>query len=345
MQLITGIQQVGIGIPDVHTAKNWYRDHFGMTTKVFGDEAEATLMTKYTGGIVHSRHAVLSLNMSGGGGMEIWQYTSKVPVKPESSPVFGDLGIYAVKMKSKNVAWAHKKFFKESSPLFHYQGGGEHFWLHDPWGNRFEVVPGHDWFSEKTLTTGGVYGVVIGVSDAEKAKVLYADVMGVNEVISDQTGVFSDIPDSEVSGQRYRRIVLRKQARAVGAFSKLLGGIEIELVQALDRKPNKIFEGRHWGDAGFIHLCFDVLNMVELRKRCEAHGFPFTVDSGDTFDMGESGGHFTYCEDPDGTLIEMVETHKVPVLKKLGWYINLKKRGTEKTLPNWMVRMLGLSKI
>jgi catechol 2,3-dioxygenase-like lactoylglutathione lyase family enzyme len=248
-------------------------------------------------------------------------------------------------MKSKNVVWAHKKFHKESSPLFRYLGGGEHFWLHDPWGNRFEIVPGHDWFSEKILPTGGVYGVVIGVSDAEKAKKLYADVMGVNEVISDHTGVFDDIPDSAVSGEHYRRIVLRKKARAVGAFSKLLGGIEIELVQALDRQPNKIFEGRHWGDAGFIHLCFDVLNMAELRKKCEQHGFPFTVDSGDTFDMGESGGHFTYCEDPDGTLIEMVETHKVPVLKKLGWYINLKKRGTHKTLPDWMVRMLSLSKV
>ena len=45
--------------------------------------------------------------------------------------------------------------------------------------------------------------------------------------------------------------------------------------------------------------------------------------------MGEAAGHFTYIEDPDGALIEFVETHKVPVLKKLGWYIHLKDRDPE----------------
>ena len=33
--------------------------------------------------------------------------------------------------------------------------------------------------------------------------------------------------------------------------------------------------------------------------------------------MGEAAGHFSYIQDPDGTLIEFVETHKVPILKKL----------------------------
>jgi hypothetical protein len=50
-------------------------------------------------------------------------------------------------------------------------------------------------------------------------------------------------------------------------------------------------------------------------------------------------------EDPDGTLIELVETHKVPVLKKYGLYFNLKKRGIYKTLPDWMLNLLSLNKI
>jgi hypothetical protein len=75
------------------------------------------------------------------------------------------------------------------------------------------------------------------------------------------------------------------------------------------------------------------------------HNVAFTVDSADTFDMGESGGRFSYAEDPDGTLIEMVETHKVPIMKKLGWYLNLKKRGQTKPLPNWLVSLMGLNKV
>ena len=51
-----------------------------------------------------------------------------------------------------------------------------------------------------------------------------------------------------------------------------------------------------------------------------------SVDIDNSFDMGEAAGRFSYIEDPYGTLIEFVETHKVPIIKKIGWYINLKKR-------------------
>jgi len=113
----------------------------------------------------------------------------------------------------------------------------------------------------------------------------------------------------------------------------------------LDRTPRKIFEDRDWGDAGFIHLCFDALDMDALKNQCQANGFPFTVDSADSFDMGEAAGRFSYVEDPDGTLIEFVETHKVPIVKKLGIYLNLKKRKKQTHLPDWMVATLGWGKV
>jgi hypothetical protein len=61
--------------------------------------------------------------------------------------------------------------------------------------------------------------------------------------------------------------------------------------------------------------------------------------------MGEAAGHFSYIEDPDGALIEFVETHKIPILKKLGWYLDLRKRNPEKPLPNWMLKALGLNRV
>ncbi len=76
---IAGIQQIGIGIPDVHEAFDWYRIHFGMDIPIFEEAAEANLMLPYTGGKPHQRHAILAINMAGGGGFEIWQYTSRVP--------------------------------------------------------------------------------------------------------------------------------------------------------------------------------------------------------------------------------------------------------------------------
>ena len=82
-----------------------------------------------------------------------------------------------------------------------------------------------------------------------------------------------------------------------------------------------------------------------MKTLCESKGYPFTVDSGNHFDMGEAAGHFSYIEDPDGALIEFVETHKVPILKKFGWYLNLKKRDPNEALPNWMVKAMGLNRV
>ena len=50
-------------------------------------------------------------------------------------------------------------------------------------------------------------------------------------------------------------------------------------------------------------------------------------------------------EDPDGTLIELVEAHKIPLMKKLNLYLNLRKRDPKKPLPKWMLRMLRFMKV
>jgi len=85
--------------------------------------------------------------------------------------------------------------------------------------------------------------------------------------------------------------------------------------------------------------------MDKLKSRCAALGFPFTVDSDNSFDMGEAAGRFSYIEDPDGTLIEFVETHKLPIVKKLGWFLNLKQRPADKALPRWMIKSMGLARV
>ncbi len=81
--------------------------------------------------------------------------------------------------------------------------------------------------------------------------------------------------------------------------------------------------------------------------RLEAKGLnhPFTVDSADSFDMGDAAGRFAYVEDPDGTLIELVETHKVPIFKRLRIHIDLKNRHSEKPLPKWLVKMMRVHRV
>ncbi len=139
----------------------------------------------------------------------------------------------------------------------------------------------------------------------ERSMAFYSAILGDSQVIYDTTGTVEAWSDIQGGQGRFRRVLLRHPQAREGAFSQLLGSSEIELVQSLDRQDvRKLYENRFWGDLGFIHLCFDINGMADLRKNCEAHGHPFTVDSSNSFDMGEASGHFVYIEDPDGALIE-----------------------------------------
>lgn len=340
---------MGIGNNNVHALWAWYRKAFGMNVKIFEEAAEAPLMTRYTNGEVHKRNAVLAMNMQGGGGFEIWQFTSRQPEPPTQEVTIGDLGISICKVKSRNVKAAYQYFKDQGFPLLSELTqdlrDNDHFYTKDPEGNIFEVVQANDFFGKTSSYTGGVFGATIGVSNMDAAIRFYRDTLDHTITLADQTGVFPDLFGLPGGKAKVRRVLLQNGGMRKGPFGPLLGNSQIELIQYMDRKPVKIFENRYWGDLGFIHLCFDVRNMDALMLECEAQQHPFVIDSANSFDMGEAAGRFAYIEDPDGTLIEFVETHKVPILKKIGWYMNLLNRDPEKPLPRLMLKALGLNKV
>jgi catechol 2,3-dioxygenase-like lactoylglutathione lyase family enzyme len=343
LSLLSGIQQVGVGVTDAEEAWSWYRNYFGMDVPLFKDSSTAALMTRYTGGDAWKRYAILALNMQGGGGFEIWQFTDRTPQKQLFVPQPGDLGIFGVLMKCRDVEVAQRSFKKrklEASDLFQGPDGGKRFYLIDPYGNRFTFTGGLGWFGKGNHTNGGITGVQIGVSEMNRSLKFYREVLGFDQIVSDQTGMVH-----EYGKGSYRRVLLRPESPFGGAFSKLLGPAEIELVQALDYPARKLYEDRFWGDPGFIHVCFDVNNMETLEMSCNEKGFPFTVNSKDSFDMGQAAGHFSYTEDPDGTLIEFVQTHRIPIMKKIGWYLDLRKRDVTKPLPKWLLATLKLQRV
>lgn len=346
--IISGIQQLGVGVNNVDQAWKWYRRAFDMDVPVFQDEAEAPLMTRYTGGQVHRRNAVLAMNLRGGAGFEIWQFTSRESAPPERAPVLGDLGILAGVIKSADVQAAHAHLVAMDADVLSEPlagpDGALRFFVRDPRGNLFQVAPSSDWFGNPGRS-GGVGGVVIGSSDIDAALPLYRDVLGYDTVEYDVYGVQADFEPLPGGNAPVRRVLLSHSTRRVGPFSELMGASTIELVSLEAGGGRRIFQDRFWGDLGFIHLCFDVRHMNDLAAACAHAGHPFTVDSSDTFDMGSAGGRFSYVEDPDGTLIEFVETHKLPLINSLGIGLNLQKRPDEKPLPRWLIKLLGLGRV
>jgi len=349
---INGIQQLGVGVKNLQEVSKWFRQNFGMDIEVFNEKATAKLMLPHTGGLPRERHAILAINMQGGGGFEVWQHTEKKPVVSNIEIQLGDLGISVGKMKSYDIESTYKSFKQKGLNLITEiksdPSGNQHFFMMDPFENCWEFVnhPAH--FQKTKSDNGGILGVIIGVNDIEQSLTVYRDILKYDTIVYDQTSTFPDFMGVPGGNNRFRRMLLRHSFTTHSPFSPLFGDSEIELIQVLDRKPVDIFQGRLWGDPGFIHLCFDMHGMDLLREEVKLKGFPFTVDSalqGETFDMGEAAGSFSYIQAPEGTLIEFVETHKVPILKKWGIYINLRKRPAGKPLPRWLLKLFGLKRV
>lgn len=349
-----GIQQMGIGVTSLYDAWKWYIDKFGMDCRIFEDDSEAKLMLPYTGGKPRTRHAVLAVNLQSGGGFEVWQYKGRQPLCITGQISLGDLGIIGCKMKVRNIDSAYSFFRKKDIELMGGPAtdpsGSRTFFMKDPWGNIFQAVEASGWFMKENKVTGGSYGAIIGVSDIDKARQVYSDILGYDEVVYDFTGISPDLATLPGGTSGLRRVLLKRSEPFKGPFSRLIGESVIELISSPVKPGKKIYEGRLWGDPGFIHLCYDMKGMDELKDYCSDKGFPFTIDSknshdGKSFDMGEAAGHFAYLEDPDGTLIEFVETHRIPILKKLGWYLDLRKRDPFKSLPDWILKTLRFSKV
>ena len=275
-------------------------------------------------------------------------YTSRVPSPASFEIELGDLGINVCKIKTNNIKasfdFLSKKNVTISSSIKTSITGQKSFFVNDRYGNWFQVIESSEVFKSTKAPNGGVYGAIIGVADIDRSLGLYRNVLGYDVIISDKTGVFEDLEGLAKSGETYRRVVLGHSKKRTGGFSELLGASQIELIEKKTSPARKIYENRYWGDLGFIHLCFDVTDMAALKGAAAKEGYEFTVDSANSFDMGEAAGHFTYIADPDGTLIEFVETHKIPIMKKIGWYLDLTKRDADKPLPRWMLSALALNR-
>ena len=219
------------------------------------------------------------------------------------------------------------------------------FDLTDLDGNFFRVEPTTECYRDMGHPSNGVAGCSIGVTNIDEALNLYSNLLGYDEIVFDRTGTFNDWGHLPGGKEQYRRVRLKQSAPTGGGFARVMGATFIELVQALDRVPARTFKGRIWGDSGFVHLGLDVKGMKKLGENLADQGFAFRCDSNDALSMGQTKVHCTYIDDPDGTLIELIEVYKVPIVEKWGIFLNVEKRDPLKPLPNFMLNALRFSRI
>ncbi|REE05801.1 VOC family protein [Marinoscillum furvescens] len=325
-KLLYGIQQIGIGATDVEAAAQWYAHHLDATIQIFDDCTPATHMAPYMGGSPQAKRAMLLLHPNGGGGFEIWQYTKRKPQADSELVMPGDIGINYFSIRVTNLQSSYERLL--AFAVSEYDDLG--FYIRDPFGNLIELLPGQ--------RPGGVCGCTIGVSSLATALPFY-HALGFDEKLATHER------HHPVGKKPCKQVVLKNSKQSGGRFGGFFGPSEITLIQLLEGDPRKPYENRFWGDPGYMHLCFDVYNLPRWVDEQQQAGFPFSILSNPDFRMGDAGGHWGYMEDPDGTLIEMVETHHLPIIKKIGWKLNLSRRSPVRPVAPWILWALRFKKL
>ncbi len=185
---IAGIQQIGIGVENFAEAWKYYIDVFNMDIRILEDDKVAELMLPYTGGLPQKRRAAIALNMQGGGGFEIWQYAERKPQPISFEIQVGDLGVFAAKIKSRDVVKTYELFSRKKN--IHILGrltdgidGHATFFMKDIFGNIFQIIHEPSVYRDEKRLTGGIAGAMIGVTDIDKAMPIYRDILGYDVIV------------------------------------------------------------------------------------------------------------------------------------------------------------------
>ncbi len=346
---INGLQHIGVAVTDMDASLKFYRKFFGLDIPFFDSVQPAPLMDYYTRNKTITKRASMVVNLQGGCAIEVIRPTSFEPVPAQKLVQLGDLGIFITTVKCRDIKKIHACCVKEKAPFVSEisldPAGGETFYIKDLDGNIWQYVKGNQWYTKNEHLSGGVVGCTTGVKDIEKAKKLYCDLLGFDKVVYDKSGVHPDWKHLPSGNNQFRRVLLTQSEQPGGGFAKVTGKTYIELVQALDREPNYIFEDRIWADTGYAHIGFDVKGMKALGEDLAKGGYPFTCDSHNALSMGQTKVHCTYIHDDDHTLIEMIEVYKVPIMEKWGIFLNVEKRDPLKPLPDFMLKALRFSRV
>ncbi|MEQ8472714.1 MAG: VOC family protein [Marinoscillum sp.] len=327
-RLLYGIQQVGIGVTNILEAEKWYVRVLAANIKILEDRNPASHMAPYMGGDTRAKIAVILLNEHGGGGFELWQHTGRKPLIKKTPIVEGDLGINYIILHSSDINRTRQHLAKYQVPVTSHSG---ELRFKDPFGNQIHVKSID---SQHNFLFSGVKGCALGVRDLQ-ASVEFYQKLG-----------YQAVEDPSISSnQNHEMVQLVSSNHSKGRMDSFFGDSELILIKRNNGSAEKIYKDRYWGDPGFIHLCFDVYNLPDWVSFFNEENSPFTVLSNVDFKMGDAQGHWGYLEDPDGTLIEMVETHKIPIIKKMGLSIDLTNKSPQKPLPKLFIKALRLKKV
>ncbi len=132
----------------------------------------------------------------------------------------------------------------------------------------------------------------IVVSDMQRSLHFYRDLLGLE--------VWADFTDDSETLQEITNVI---GAKIWMIKLKAADGVSIELLQYLSH-PQGLPEPRKACDVGCNHIALQVDDLDALHEKLKNEGIIFHTPPSITPD---SGAKVTYCRDPEGVIVELVE--------------------------------------
>jgi len=140
----------------------------------------------------------------------------------------------------------------------------------------------------------GIHHTAISTGDFERSLRFYRDLLGFEEVFSSNWDVGTEMAD-KITGLKdsSARLVMLKAGNAF-----------IELFQYKTPSPKPAEAARPVCDHGITHICLQVTDIDAEYERLKAAGMTFHCPPQDA----GGGIRATYGRDPDGNVVELLET-------------------------------------
>ena len=321
--MINGLQHVGIGVKNREKSFEFYNNALGFSVPI----------SKHSGncsGVIpiidqdEIRNVIIAINPYGGAGIEIFQYTSKTPIPIPKEVDFSYNGFLFYGLKVKNIEISLDIIEKYNGKIITrsnlFTPMKDHNWntavfrdIDGIYGILLEYPGNNVGYGNGHPKIGGVEYVAVGVSNIKESVEFYSRILGYDEVVFTYEGTCSEWDAMFGKGKKIKRTLLKRSKKPQGKFKHFLQGGMIELIEAEDNKGKHNYDGRKWGDIGFMEVCFDVSGINSTLESVTRMGAEIIVPPyGQNMGMNTSAT-FAYIKDPDRSKLEFADISSLPI--------------------------------